>query len=168
MQIGIFRGPAGKLFNVEELIADAKLAHADGFHSYWVPQMPMGVDALLALSHVGMAVPEIELGTAVIPTYLQHPISMAQRAVTVTSIIGNRLALGIGLSHLWPQTPVRTDVHSRPNMNKRSARFCITTSRATLLMPVESSGGSTTTLPIPYPSSSSFSNHQTDIVRSDR
>ena len=99
MQIGIFRGPAGKLFNVEELIADAKLAHADGFQSYWVPQMPMGVDALLALSHVGMAVPEIELGTAVIPTYVQHPISMAQRAATVTSIIGNRLALGIGLSH---------------------------------------------------------------------
>ena len=99
MQIGIFRGPAGKLFNVEELVTDAKLAHADGFHSYWVPQMPMGVDALLALSHVGMAVPEIELGTAVIPTYVQHPISMAQRAVTVTSIIGNRLALGIGLSH---------------------------------------------------------------------
>ena len=61
--------------------------------------MPMGVDALTSLSHIGAAVPEIELGTAVIPTYPRHPMVMAQQALSVTSIIGDRLALGIGLSH---------------------------------------------------------------------
>ena len=59
----------------------------------------MGVDALTSLSHIGAAVPEIELGTAVIPTYPRHPMVMAQQALSVTSIIGDRLALGIGLSH---------------------------------------------------------------------
>ena len=99
MRLGIFSGPAGKLFNVEEAISDARAAHEAGFPSYWLPQMPMGVDALTSLSHIGAAVPEIELGTAVIPTYPRHPMVMAQQALSVTSIIGDRLALGIGLSH---------------------------------------------------------------------
>jgi 5,10-methylenetetrahydromethanopterin reductase len=99
MRIGIFSGPAGKLFNVQEAIVDARAAQEAGFPSYWLPQMPMGIDALTSLSHIGVAVPEIELGTAVIPTYPRHPIVMAQQALSVTSIIGDRLALGIGLSH---------------------------------------------------------------------
>ena len=99
MRLGIFSGPAGKLFNVEEATEDARGAQAAGFPSYWLPQMPMGVDALTALSHIGASVPDIELGTAVIPTYPRHPIVMAQQALSVTSIIGDRLALGIGLSH---------------------------------------------------------------------
>lgn len=99
MRLGIFSGPAGKLFNVEEATEDARAAQAAGFPSYWLPQMPMGVDALTALSHIGASVPDIELGTAVIPTYPRHPIVMAQQALSVTSIIGDRLALGIGLSH---------------------------------------------------------------------
>ena len=69
MRIGIFSGPAGKLFNIEEAISDAQAAQEAGFPSYWLPQMPMGVDALTSLSHIGASVPEIELGTAVIPTY---------------------------------------------------------------------------------------------------
>ena len=99
MRIGIFSGPAGKLFNIEEAISDAQAAQEAGFPSYWLPQMPMGVDALTSLSHIGASVPEIELGTAVIPTYPRHPMVMAQQALSVTSVIGDRLALGIGLSH---------------------------------------------------------------------
>ena len=66
MRIGIFSGPAGKLFNVEEATSDARAAHEAGFPSYWLPQMPMGVDALTSLSHIGAAVPEIELGLSLI------------------------------------------------------------------------------------------------------
>ncbi|MFN0090951.1 MAG: TIGR03564 family F420-dependent LLM class oxidoreductase [Acidimicrobiales bacterium] len=99
MNIGIFSGPSGRLLSVAELVEDVRAAAAAGFRSYWVPQMPWGPDALTALSHAGAAVPGIELGTAVIPTYPRHPIVLAQQALTVTSIIGDRLALGIGLSH---------------------------------------------------------------------
>jgi F420-dependent oxidoreductase-like protein len=44
-------------------------------------------------------VPDIELGTGVIPTYPRHPMMLAGQALTVQSAIGDRLALGIGLSH---------------------------------------------------------------------
>jgi F420-dependent oxidoreductase-like protein len=44
-------------------------------------------------------VPNIELGTAVVPIYGRHPQFLAQQALTVQAIVGNRLSLGIGLSH---------------------------------------------------------------------
>lgn len=99
MKLGIFYGPSGDLHGVDGLVNDAQRAAADGFPSYWIPQMPMGIDALTALAIAGREVPDIELGTAVVPTYPRHPLIMAQQACTVTSIVGERLALGIGLSH---------------------------------------------------------------------
>src|SRR5207245_942107 len=46
-------------------------------------------------------VPGIELGTAVVPTYPRHPFVLAGQALTTSAALGggNRLHLGIGLSH---------------------------------------------------------------------
>jgi F420-dependent oxidoreductase-like protein len=44
-------------------------------------------------------VPDIELGTAVVPTYPRHPVMLAEQALTVQAAIGGRLTLGVGLSH---------------------------------------------------------------------
>ena len=44
-------------------------------------------------------VPDIRLGTAVVPTYPRHPMALAQQALTVNQVAGGRLDLGIGLSH---------------------------------------------------------------------
>jgi F420-dependent oxidoreductase-like protein len=63
-----------------------------------MPQI-FGLDALTALAVAGAEVPGIELGTAVIPTYPRHPMMLAAQALTTQSAIGNRLVLGIGLSH---------------------------------------------------------------------
>jgi F420-dependent oxidoreductase-like protein len=57
------------------------------------------MDAMAALAVVGREVPDIELGTAVVPTYPRHPVVMAQQALTTQSITGGRFILGIGLSH---------------------------------------------------------------------
>ena len=43
--------------------------------------------------------PDIRLGTAVVPTYPRHPMALAQQALTVSQVSGGRLDLGIGLSH---------------------------------------------------------------------
>jgi 5,10-methylenetetrahydromethanopterin reductase len=100
MDLGIFSGPTGRLPDPQQVTAEAAAAHEQGFGSYWIPQMPWGADALVALAVAGTAVPDIELGTAVIPTYSRHPITMAQQAATTSMVIGEgRLALGIGLSH---------------------------------------------------------------------
>ena len=97
MRIGIFAGDtAGR--TIDDVVAEARATADDGFAGYWIPQI-FGMDALTVLAVVGREVPRIELGTAVVPTYPRHPMTLAQQALTVQAISGDRLALGIGLSH---------------------------------------------------------------------
>ena len=73
-------------------------AEAAGFSSYWVAQL-LYPDALTAIAAIGSRTSTIEIGTAVIPTWPRHPLMLAAQALTVQELIGNRLALGIGLAH---------------------------------------------------------------------
>ena len=84
--------------SVDDAIAEVRDLRERGFDSAWSSQI-FGLDALTALAVMGHEVPDIELGTAVVPTYPRHPAMLAGQALTVQSAIGNRLALGIGLSH---------------------------------------------------------------------
>src|SRR5215213_1067441 len=99
MRLGIFYGAAGRLLSGDALAADVQAAAHAGFTSYWVPHLPWGADALVSLAICGRAVPGIELGTAVVPTWPRHPLTLAQQALTTTALVGDRLALGIGLAH---------------------------------------------------------------------
>lgn len=94
MNLGIF----GSSPTIDGLQADVEAAAAAGFTSYWTPQI-FDLDALTALAVISRSVPEIRLGTAVVPTYPRHPMALAQQALTVSQISGGRLDLGIGLSH---------------------------------------------------------------------
>ncbi len=84
--------------DVKQLKASLQTAAEQGFTRYWIPQI-FGLDALTAFAVAAQDVPDIRVGTAVIPTYPRHPMMLAQQALTVQSVIGNRLDLGIGLSH---------------------------------------------------------------------
>lgn len=98
MQIGIHVALSGRQPNaIDELVAAARLA-ADSGLDFWVPQLS-DVDALTALAVIGNTVPGVRVGTAVVPTYPRHPLVMAMQALTVQAATGNRLTLGIGLSH---------------------------------------------------------------------
>lgn len=79
------------------LVAEAEIARSRGL-ALWMAQM-FDLDALTALAVVGRAVPDVPLGTAVVPTYPRHPAALAAQALTVQAATGNRLTLGIGLSH---------------------------------------------------------------------
>ncbi len=83
---------------LEDMIAEAQGVKGDGFDTFWTSQI-FGHDALTALAVVGRAVEDIELGTAVVPTYPRHPMMLAQQALTTNAATGGRLCLGIGLSH---------------------------------------------------------------------
>ncbi len=86
--------------SIDAITAHAAQAAADGFKSYWLAEHPTGgLDALTVLTVVGRSVADIELGTAIIPTMPRHPMVLAGQALTTQSAIGNRLTLGIGLSH---------------------------------------------------------------------
>jgi 5,10-methylenetetrahydromethanopterin reductase len=97
MRIGYFGGKIND-GTVDDVVAEAAAVEADGFATYWAPQI-FGHDALTALAVVGREVPRIELGTSVVPTYPRHPMALAQQCLTVNAIAGGRLTLGIGLSH---------------------------------------------------------------------
>lgn len=98
MEIGIFGVGGAGTNKVEALIDAIGRAHQDGFGSFWTAQI-FETDALTAFAVAGREVPEIKLGTAVVPTYPRHPMMLAQQALTVQAAIGDRLILGVGLSH---------------------------------------------------------------------
>jgi len=98
MQIGIFDALGSASNSIDQMVANAAAARADGFASYWLPQI-FGFETLSVLSIIGREVPDIELGTAVVPTYPRHPLTMAAEALTAQAASNGRLTLGIGLSH---------------------------------------------------------------------
>jgi len=69
-----------------------------GISSAWVSQI-FAMDALTVLAAVAREVPQIELGTAVVPVHPRHPFMLAAQALTVQAISCGRLTLGVGLSH---------------------------------------------------------------------
>ncbi len=100
MRLGINGTGLVQRASIDAVVEDARQAAEDGFSSYWLAEHPTGgFDALTVLSFVGRHVGEIELGTAIVPTFPRHPLTLAGQVLTVRSAIGPRLTLGIGLSH---------------------------------------------------------------------
>lgn len=81
-----------------EIIADVTAAEEEGFTSYWLAQTGLA-DALGVLAAAGPSTSSIELGTAVIPTWTQHPLALAANALTSQARVGGRLVVGLGLAH---------------------------------------------------------------------
>ncbi len=99
MKIAIGVGEiGGKPADINDLVAQAKRAEADGFASAWMANI-FGIDAMTALAIIGRETSRIALGTGVVPTYPRHPVTMAQQALTTQAACGGRFSLGIGLSH---------------------------------------------------------------------
>ena len=94
MRIGIFTFPSA----IDSFVAESKAIAAEGFATIWVPQI-FGMEVLSAIAVAGREVPGINFGTAVVPTYPRHPMTMASLALTAQDATKGRLILGIGLSH---------------------------------------------------------------------
>ena len=103
MRVGVMVGPerGDTARKVERMVDDVRWAEAAGLDTVWVPQVPTDFDALIAVAIVGMATSRIELGTAVVPLQVQHPIALARQALSAHAATGGRLAPGIGPSHHW-------------------------------------------------------------------
>ncbi len=101
--------------DVDEAIAHAAQAAADGLSGWWLAQTGL-VDALTVLAVAAPVAPDLELGTAVVATFPIHPTALAAKALTTQAITGGRLTLGIGVNHapiveeVWGQSfdkPIR-------------------------------------------------------------
>ena len=100
MRLGINGTGLVQKASIDAVVTHALKSATDGFSSYWLAEHPTGgFDAMMVLMAVGLRVPDIELGTAIIPTFPRHPMVLAGQVHTLKNAIGHRFTLGIGLSH---------------------------------------------------------------------
>ena len=72
-----------------------------GFDGVWLPQT-LSVDALSALAVAASQVPDIHVGTAVVPLQGRHPFPLAQQALTACRRgRTGRFTLGVGVTHAF-------------------------------------------------------------------
>ncbi|MGW0162265.1 TIGR03564 family F420-dependent LLM class oxidoreductase [Mycobacterium sp. NPDC003323] len=101
MQISILgslsRSGAGSL--VDGVVSEFARFRNEGFRRIWMTQMPYEPDLLTVLAVALREVDTIEVGTGVVPIQNQHPMQLAQRALTLDAISGGRFILGLGMTH---------------------------------------------------------------------
>ena len=68
-----------------------------GYTDLWAPEIA-GADAFVPLALAATWLPDVRLGTSIVPVYTRGPALLAQSAATLASLAPGRFALGIGSS----------------------------------------------------------------------
>jgi len=84
---------------IDALVGNVATLRDEGFRRVWMAQLPYDADLPTVLGIVFREVDGIEIGSGVIPIQVQHPLQLAQRALTLSLISGGRFKLGVGMSH---------------------------------------------------------------------
>ncbi|BBZ26248.1 LLM class F420-dependent oxidoreductase [Mycolicibacterium madagascariense] len=90
---------------IDACVQNLAMLREEGFGRVWMSQMPYEPDLLTVLAIAFREVDDIEVATGVVPIQNQHPMQMAQRALTVSlasvrsSPPRGRLILGLGMTH---------------------------------------------------------------------
>ncbi len=84
--------------SIQKVAASIDRARQAGLAGYWLQQTGLA-DALGFFIACADDIGELEVGTAVVPTFTQHPVALAAHALTAQAALRGRLVLGIGLSH---------------------------------------------------------------------
>lgn len=74
-------------------------AEKAGVRQIWMTQSGLAADTLTIFAAAAVRTSSVRLGTAVVPTYPRHPLTMAQQALALSDLAPGRLRLGIGPSH---------------------------------------------------------------------
>ncbi|HEU5430524.1 MAG TPA: LLM class flavin-dependent oxidoreductase [Thermomicrobiales bacterium] len=82
-----------------EFVARVVEAERRGVPRVWTTVGGPTADPVTAYAAAGAATKRIGLGTAVVPTYPRHPITLAAQAVAIDDLAPGRLRLGVGPSH---------------------------------------------------------------------
>src|SRR6476659_11291845 len=84
---------------IDSLVDALAKVRGEGFRRVWMAQMPYDGDLLTALAVALREVDGIEVCSAGLPIQNQHPMLLAQRALTLNRIAGGRFVLGLGMTH---------------------------------------------------------------------
>ena len=101
MQVSMFGqlSGAGAGSPLDATIANLALLRDEGFRRLWMSQLPYEPDLLTILAVALHEVDTIEVASGVVPIQNQHPMQMAQRALTVSLASAGRFTLGLGMTH---------------------------------------------------------------------
>ncbi|BBX19199.1 LLM class F420-dependent oxidoreductase [Mycolicibacterium duvalii] len=99
MQISMFGQLTGFDAPVDDAVAYLAQLRDEGFGRVWLSQLPYEPDLLTVLAVALREVDGIEAASGVIPIQNQHPMLLAQRALTLSLISGGRFVLGLGMTH---------------------------------------------------------------------
>ena len=94
-RVGLVVAGADSRAVVERIVA----AEAAGVPRVWMTQGAAAPDTLSIFAAAAVRTTTIGLGTAIVPTYPRHPITLAQQALTIADLAPGRLRLGVGPSH---------------------------------------------------------------------
>jgi F420-dependent oxidoreductase-like protein len=81
---------------VDDVVAQARMAHELGVAQVWLPQQ-QNYDAIALSALVGAAVPGLGVGTFVVPINPRHPLIVASLAQTAQAAAHGNFSLGLGL-----------------------------------------------------------------------
>jgi F420-dependent oxidoreductase-like protein len=95
---GQLSGP-GVVNPIEATVQNLAQLREEGFRRVWMSQMPYEPDLLTILAVALREVDDIEVASGVVPIQNQHPMQMAQRALTVALVSHGRFILGLGMTH---------------------------------------------------------------------
>jgi 5,10-methylenetetrahydromethanopterin reductase len=99
MQISLVLATLGGRAPVDDTVKALAQLRDEGFRRVWMAQMPYEPDLLTVLAVAMREVDSIEVGSGVLPIQNQHPMLLAQRALTLNAIANGRFILGLGMTH---------------------------------------------------------------------
>jgi 5,10-methylenetetrahydromethanopterin reductase len=101
MQVSMFGqlSDAGDGNAIDATVQNLTQLHDEGFRRLWMSQLPYEPDLLTILAVALREVDDIEVASGVGPIQNQHPMQMAQRALTVSLAGHGRFILGLGMTH---------------------------------------------------------------------
>lgn len=85
-----------------------------GFGTAWAVMSPIDRDTLTILAAAAMQTDRIHLGTAVVPAFTRHPLSLVTQVLVLEDLAPGRIRLGLGSSHRLSMAPAYGLPFTRP------------------------------------------------------
>jgi F420-dependent oxidoreductase-like protein len=86
-------------FNAAEAVQRIRTAESMGIPNAWMTTGGTGADALTVFAGAASVTDRITMSSCIVPTWLRHPLVLAQQTVALESLAPGRFRLGIGPSH---------------------------------------------------------------------